>query len=101
MENKEIKIKLYDGMKTTVEVINNELVIKTYEKEEKPYPKLMKHKFSNLIVFMTEYREGFEININSNKKGYYATDWNMIAFEDYHGTVEVDTELLQKILSHK
>ena len=57
----------------------------------KPFPKLMKHKGTDLIVFFKRPECGVVLRdgIGSFDQGRYCHAWRMDCFEDFIGTLEI------------
>ena len=57
----------------------------------KPFPKLMKHRGTDLIVFFNQPECGMVLrkSTNSNSQGHFSIEWEMDCFEDFIGTLEI------------
>lgn len=57
----------------------------------KPFPKLMKHIGTDLIVFFNQPECGMVLrkSTNSNSQGHFSIEWEMDCFEDFNGTLAI------------
>ena len=57
----------------------------------KPFPKLMKHIGSDLIVFFSAPECGMVLreSAKSNSQGHCSNDWEPSSFIDFNGTLEI------------
>lgn len=95
------KVPIFEGMETNVKVVNGELVVTTYEKE-KLFPKLMKLIRGDFYILMIKKDCGLLVKdaTGEGEKFHYSNRWDMTQFEDYNGTVEIDSETLKKIYEY-
>ena len=55
------------------------------------FPCLMVSKNGNIVI-MTKQKEGFAVKHNSEKIGYYSTDWDMSVFKPFTGSITLSNE---------
>ena len=57
----------------------------------KPFPKLMKHIGTDLIVFFNQRECGMVLRKSrqSNSQGHFSVEWEMDCFEDFNGSLEI------------
>jgi len=76
------------------------VVTENVTKKEHEFPKLMKDKYTSLIVLMIAPGSGCIVSgiisgflgINSYSIGKYLNEWNMDSFIDFHGEVTLKNE---------
>lgn len=66
--------------------------IKDSSKSE--YPKLMKSRHNNTVVFFTSESKGFVVNtqVNEEELGYFSNAWSMREFERFDKPIELSND---------
>jgi hypothetical protein len=65
--------------------------VNQYTPKEKPFPKLMCHKVTGMVVLFNRYGKGTVIaNFPPYREvGDYADNWNMAAYMDFEGEITI------------
>ncbi len=65
--------------------------VNQYKTKEKPFPKLMCHKVTGMVVLFNRYGKGTVIaNFPLYREvGDYADNWNMASFMDFEGEITI------------